>query len=338
MSSSAAARKASAAGRRQRRPYRYAFWLVLTSATIVTIALLFANQSVPFDDKLTQIGTGLAASIIFALIYTVFANREFSHLIKAEIADQLSDHLNDILRQIRQLNTLYLPTGQYPATQDFDARFNSDLTRDMSHSRAYFFRGTSAKYVPARLRHCSHHLDTASVMLLDPRDNGTIRARATDRRKRPEYTGKDLPDIAREIRDEILLAVVALFDCRDTCDIELGFSTTTSPVRVEVFDDAIYTSLYRAAESERNTHPETARFSRDSQTYLIFRDEWKRQMQLASPRKIFTASDTDDDLVEFLSTLGYPSVSPTNLIEQRDKYTAFIARFAGALTAIGASG
>src|SRR5262249_24000421 len=154
------------------------------------------------------------------------------------------------------LNQLFLPTAQYGATRDFDHRFNNDLTHDLCHSRFYFFRGTSAKYVPARLRQCDHHLEVAQVMLLDPRDESTIAARAADRRKRPEYGGKSLEGIAREIREEILVAVVALFDCRDICDIELGFSTTTSPVRIEVFDDAIYTSLYRSPESQRNTHPE----------------------------------------------------------------------------------
>jgi hypothetical protein len=301
--------------------------LVLSFAGIITLVLLSLDRSVSIKDKATQIGSGLAASIIFAVIYTVLANREYAELIRAEISAQLADHLKDTLDQIKQLNQLFLPTDQYPATREFDTRFNNDLTRDLSRSSYYFFRGTSAKYVPARLQQSGHHLQLAQIMLLDPRDANAIEARARDRRQRPEHSGKDLPAIQREIRSEILLALVALFDCRDTCDIELGFSTASSPVRIEILDDAIYTSFYQSAESQRNTHPEIVRFSKSSQAYQIFREEYRRQMQFASPRMRFTTRDTSQDLCQFAATLGFAGVGPAELAEQRASYRKFITPF-----------
>jgi len=172
-------------------------------------------------------------------------------------------------------------------------------------------------------------------MLLDPRDGGAIEARAKDRRQRPEHQGKSLQAIQDEIRDEILLAVIALFDCRDTCEIQLGFSTTTSPVRIEVLDDAIYTSLYRSSESRRNTHPETARFSRESQTYQIFRDECQRQMQLASLRRSFTSRDTDQELSVFVGSLDFTDVEEAGLRAQRLRYQEFIMPFYDAIDGAG---
>jgi hypothetical protein len=265
-------------------------------------------------------------------------NREYAELIRAEIADQLTGQLSEILHQIKQLNQLFLPTDQYPASREFDPRFNRDLTRDMCQSAFYFFRGTSAKYVPERLRISDHHLEVAQVILLDPQDAVAIQARAKDRRRRPDYAGKTLLQIEEETRSEILLALIALFDCRDQCDIEVGFSNITSPVRIEVFDSAIYTSLYRSAESQRNTHPETARFGRESQTYQIFRDECHRQLQLATSRRRFTTRDTDSDLCEFVSSLGFAGVGPVELAEQREKYRIFIAPFSGALATTGVAG
>jgi hypothetical protein len=170
------------------------------------LILLSIDRSVSAKDKATQIGAGLASAIIFAVIYTIFANREYAELIRAEIADQLTEHLNGVLHQIQQLNLVFLPTDQYPATKEFDLRFNQDLTRDLSHSSFYFFRGTSAKYIPARLRTCDHHLDSVQVILLDPRDDATIEARAKDRRKRPEYDGKTLADIRSEIKAQKFIA------------------------------------------------------------------------------------------------------------------------------------
>jgi hypothetical protein len=311
----------------QRRPYRYAVALVLACGALIALILLYADRSISLKDKATQVGAGLAASIIFAVIYTIFANREYAELIRTEISDQLADHLNNILHHIKQLDQLFLPTDQYPATRDFDARFNRDLTHDLCNSSFYFFRGTSAKYVPARLRISDHHLEVSQVILLDPRDDATIEARAIDRRRRPDSQGKTLPEIEKEIQGEILLALIALYDCRDQCDIEVGFSTTTSPVRIEVFDNAIYTSLYKSPESRRNTHPQTARFSKDSQTYQIFREECRRQMQLASSRRRFTTSDSDLDLCGYLSSLGFVGLGLTELEEQRYKYRTFIAPF-----------
>jgi len=335
MSRPAQAPDATRARRWQRRPYRYALALVLACASLIALILLYLDRSISVKDKFTQIGAGLAASIIFAIIYTIFANREYAELIRSEIEGQLTGHLNNILHHVKQLNQLFLPTDQYPAGREFDPRFNRHLNTDLCHSNFYFFRGTSAKYVPARLKICDHHLEVAQVVLLDPRDSDTIEARAKDRRRRPEYEGKPLDVIAGEIRGEILLAVVALFDCRDQCNIEIGFSTTTSPVRIEVFDHAIYTSLYTSADSERNTHPETARFSQDSQTYQIFRDECRRQLQLASCRRVFTTRENDRDLSEFAASLGFTGVGPDELDRQRELYRTFIAPFAGALLATG---
>lgn len=146
-------------GRLQRRPYRYALALVLACASLVALFLLYADRSISLKDKATQVGAGLAAAIIFAVTYTILANREYAELIRSEIADQLANHLNDILHHIRQLDQLFLPTDQYPGTKEFDPRFNRDLSRDLCNSSFYFFRGTSAKYVPARLRISDHHLE-----------------------------------------------------------------------------------------------------------------------------------------------------------------------------------
>ena len=211
----------------QRRPYRYALALVLACASLLSLVRLSVDHSISVKDKLTQIGTGLAASIIFAVVYTILANREYAELIRLEIRGQLENHLNEVLHNVKQLNQLFLPTDQYPATREHDLRFNKDLTRDLCDSTFYFFRGTSAKYVPARLRASDHHLEEAQIILLNPLDHAAIEARAKDRRRRPEYHGKTLGEIAAEVRDEILVALVALFDCRDQCEISLPSPETS---------------------------------------------------------------------------------------------------------------
>jgi hypothetical protein len=321
-----------------RHVYRYALVLVLACTAIIALIFLEVDQQIPVSDKLTQIGSGLAASIIFAIIYTVLANREFAELIRQEINGQLSDHVTEIKREMNQLSQSFLPTDQYAATSGFDIRFNRAVTHDLRHSNIYFFRGTSAKYIPARLRLCSHQLDRIQVILLDPRDRAAIDARARDRRLRPEYEGKQIADIASEIKNEILQALIALFDCRRHCEIEIGLSNITSSVRIEILDEAMYTSFYRAMESQHDTHPETARFSKESQIYQVFRDESKRQMQLAAEHRCFTISDDDDDLIEYLVSLDFAEISADGLSAQRQAYEEFIAPFSDNLRTIGVSG
>jgi hypothetical protein len=113
---------ARTASQTQRRPYRYAIALVLACASIISIILLYTDHSISVKDKLTQVGAGLAAAIIFAIIYTILANREYSELIRVEIAEQLAHHLDDSLQQMSRLGGLFLPTNSYPATKDFDLR------------------------------------------------------------------------------------------------------------------------------------------------------------------------------------------------------------------------
>lgn len=134
------------------------------------------------------------------------------------------------------------------------------------------------------------------------------------------------------------MALIALFDCREHCEIEIGLSNITSPVRIEIFDEAMYTSFYRSPESRRNTHPETARFSKESQIYQIFKDECRRQMQLAASRKRFTPRNNDNDLIDYLRKLGFSQVNETALNEQRREYQTFITPFTNALKTIGVSG
>ena len=74
------------------------------------------------------------------------------------------------------------------------------------------------------------------------------------------------------------------------------------------------------------------RFSKDSQTYQIFRDECKRQMQLAIPQKRFTTHDTDNELCIFLAELGFDRIGQAELEEQRTEYRKFIAPFSPAYT------
>jgi hypothetical protein len=318
-----------------RRPYKYALALVLVVASLIALILLLLDHTTPLREKVTEVGAGLAASIIFALIYTVLANREYSELIRTEIASQLADHLSIILHQITQLNQLYLPTDRYAAVQSFDARFNRDLTRDLSNSKYYFFRGTSAKYVPARLLHSNHRLEDVKVLMVDPRDRDALNSRAQDLQRRPAHAHQNFSAIEHRIRKEILTSLIALFDCRRVVQVEIAFAVGTSTLRVELFDSALYLSLYQSADSRRNTHPDTVRYGRDSQQYEIYRDECRRQFQRGTLGRTFTARDDDADLLKYLSSLNFDNIDAAELTRLRTEHKTFLDPFIADLSKIG---
>ncbi|MES9541660.1 hypothetical protein [Actinomadura sp. NPDC000600] len=319
----------------QKAPYLYALALTFATGALLALVLIFLDDSTTTRVKLAQIGTGLAASIMFAVIYTVLGNREYAELIRKEIATQLVDHHVTMLEQITQLNELFLPRSIYPPAAGFDQRFNRDLISDICSSREYIVRSTSAKYVPARIRHCDHNLEVVRVLMVDPRDRLAIEARAQDRRKRPEEAGRDLSSIKHQIKSEILSSVVALFDSREHCEVEVGVVAGTSALRIELVDDAIYTALYRSPESLRSMHPETVRYGKSSQLYEIFKDECRRQLRWAQPIKRFTSGDDDDVLLAYLAGIGFSALESADLARIREDYEKFIANYATEIKKIG---
>lgn len=224
--------------------------------------------------------------------------------------------------------TEYAPTTTYPGTRAFDPGFNGDLMEDLAESNSYIFRGISAKYVPGRVRMRGPGLDLVRVLTLDPEAGEAIRLRALDRAHNPKYAGKSPAALQAELEHEIAVALVSLFDCRHLCAIDIGCVASTAVDRVELFDDALYVSLYHGPRAEG--FPETMRYARGSVAYGQHRLNCVREFELARRRILFRADQDSDHLVAVLAESGI-DVAEADIATYRLEAEEFTANFMGQL-------
>ena len=213
----------------------------------------------------------------------------------------------------------------YRGTIGVDREFNAHLTRDLNTSTFYLFRGISAKYVPARIMHSRNSLSVLKVLILDPRDKRSISLRASDRSKNPKYADAIVEHLALDIREEIFMSIIALFDCRYRCPVEIAYSRGTSVNRLEIFDGALYMSMYHAESA--SGYPETVRYKKDTALYQLHRLDSFRQCEVAETKVLFNSQTPKSDFIKHLKKLGMSIVDESIIEEYRNHYKAFSTRF-----------
>lgn len=223
----------------------------------------------------------------------------------------------------------YAPTNTYKGTPKFDPAFNHGLMRDLACSRSYIFRGISAKYVPGRVKLRGPGLDVVRVMLLDLNADEAIRLRALDRSHNPKYAGKNPDELQAELRHEIVVSLVSLFEVRNICTVDVACIATTAVDRVELFDDALYVSLYHGPRSDG--FPETLRYSSDSVAYGQHRLDCARVFDLTERRFQFRAEHAISDLPELFHTAGI-AVDGSLIDSYCEEANSFTTNFVGWLT------
>lgn len=307
---------------------RYAFAVACLVVLIAAILLIKLNDNLGWRELLSAIGLNLLASIVFAVIFATLSERVRERGLRSGLVEQfstLSDHLRaDLLRTA----STYLPSKVYQAAQSFGESFNQDVGVALEASRSFSFKGTSAKYVAQRIRNAGHKPQHLRVITLDPSNDASIRHRAADRQMQPKLTNQDIDIIAGEIRNEIYMSLVSLFDIRHMCTVELLFNDRPLVTRIELFDDSVFVSWYRGPQSAKVPFPETHRFPSGSFTYEV---EWhtvaSEFRMAAEDVKVFQGRDTDADLCAYLTGLSGSDVTNAHLTRWRQQYRLFIEPF-----------
>lgn len=288
----------------QHQIYKYKFWIALFVSLMVVIGLYYFGKGTSHQDQLYSIAASLVASICFAVIFTLLANKEFHDLIRYEIGQGVRSISDAVTREINELYVAHNPSGVYMPTAGVDRVFNAALTKDLKSSSFYLFRGISAKYVPCRVMSSRHHLSVLKVIILDPRDSRSIGLRARDRKRNPKYAGKSMDELASSIRKEIYMSVIALFDCRDVCPVEIAYGVGTSVVRFEIFDEALYMSLYHTDKASELHYPETIRYSSKSVLYNLYTLDTFREFDLSEKQLKFNSGSSEGILLNHLREIG----------------------------------
>jgi hypothetical protein len=167
--------------------------------------------------------------------------------------------------------------------------------------------------------------------MLDPTSVKALTRRAADRRQRPSFQGKTIDEVTNELREELLMSVVALFDCRNKCPIDIIYALDTSVTRTELFDDSLYVSWYLGPLSPGTVFPETLRFAAGSILYETLKLDMTRQHEIFTNAVTFHSAHQDDDLIQHLNSLTGLPVDIQMLDDWRKNYRRFITRFEGLL-------
>jgi len=305
----------------------YAIALAYAVALIAGIILTVQNPKLTSAEIASAIGLNLISAVVFAVIFVTLSARIQDRNLEANVSDLFAEYSDRLLDRISEGYRSYYPSVQYPPSGDFNETFNRDLTNSIEQSNLYFFRGPSPRYLPARLAATKRGPSRVHVAMLDPRSIRALTRRAADRRQRPSFQAKTIDQVVSELRIELLTSIVALFDCRSKCPIQVIYTLDTAVTRMEICDDSIYLSWYHSPASPGTVFPETLRFSAGSVVYETFKLDITRQFEIFDNGIVFNSTHTDEDLREHLSALTGELVRPEHLASWRSAHKDFIGKF-----------
>lgn len=214
-----------------------------------------------------------------------------------------------------------VPSAVYQGTDNHDLRFNRDLTSHLARSRTYEFHGPTGVYVGARLhgRGDRGRLERVRVRISDPRSSVALHHAARDRKQRNTHTGSEESDVLRELRDDIAMAIISLFDARARATrIEIVLDDRGVSDRIEHFTDALYVSTVATRDGHNFT--DVVRWDRRQHQYdthtAVCDRIWRHAAEAGNP-VIFEPDSSAADLQRSIQQL---TLDPGSIERLRTTY------------------
>lgn len=286
------------------RRYPIAVYIIFALLGIILIIIpVLGNQETIFAAMLSM-GTDFVGVALIFFVLRLFLLDEKDN-IEESLEEIKSDFTSNITGELNKYYSINTPDKIYHSSQSFRKEFNLDLTSDFSKSSFYLFRGVSAKYVPVRILGTQNTLSFVKVIMLNPNNDRIINLRAKDRTLNPKYIGKSIPQLANEIKEEIFITIIGLYECRHVCPIEILYDNSgTSVFRLEIFEQHTYISLYHTDDSLSNSFPETIRYSKGTLFHQIYRMDSFRLFDISQNKLAINNATSEKDLYDHLKELG----------------------------------
>jgi hypothetical protein len=314
------------------RAARYAFALAIVVCLAVGIYLTVEDESSGLAVKLSGLGINLIAAAAFSTIFALLVDRENRSLAEDRLDDRFDAHASKILKAVSNLNTAYLPAAVHPPGQGYDTAFNRNLMNDLNHSSYYYFRGPSAKYVAARLGALRRRPDLVRIYVPGPASTASIKFFIANKSRTRSHDDTDVVVLNRKFADDLLSALIALFDCRAYGRIEVFLCEDTLVARHEVTEQHLYTSWYTSLQNSRgDKFPETTEFARSSIHYQAMMIDMDRRASFAGHSLIITPELGLGEFVTQLEAIFGKSYTPDEITsmakvywEDRSDFLAFL--------------
>ncbi|MBA9004998.1 hypothetical protein [Thermomonospora cellulosilytica] len=306
------------------------YGLLLASLVLAVggVSLAVLDGDLSRGEAFSAIGLNLVASVIFALFYTTISGNIQERMLMEQIEGTIGSVSQELLGKLAGYEAHYMPAATYDAGTQFSEEYNDAVSQSLATTTSYMFRGTSAKYVPPRLHLAPRgRLRRVSILMLDPRAKAAIEARAAIKRDQTNST-KTVTELAREVTDEILMSVVALFDCRHFCESEIAFTRDVAATRIELFDDAVYISWYQGPDSAKKPIPESLKFARGTFPYEVHAQEAHlRFRQTDDPPLKISSHTSEADLLQHLTKLAGRTVTRDDVTNWRQEHARLVHEF-----------
>jgi hypothetical protein len=290
--------------------------------TACGVALAAGVLLTTLDDHLTvaevssAIGLNLIASVVFALMFVALANWVQDRNVQSTIRDGFRELGEQVMHNVATADQMFVPQKMYEPVNPgstYGDDFNRDVTRDLEVSNFFAFNGPSARYVAARLLAARHQPTQIRIAMIGPANRQAIHRRAFDRRSWAGNEGQTIERIKRDLRRELLVNVVGLFECRHICPIEILYIDGTAVYRHVMLDKAMYLSWYFGPKSAQMELPESYRFARESFVYELFQMDLARKFEMAEDRVVFNANHDDQFLLGHLRQITGEDIPETEL-------------------------
>ncbi|HET8566150.1 MAG TPA: hypothetical protein VFL77_06715 [Solirubrobacterales bacterium] len=249
---------------KQSRFYLWKFVIAGIAIPLAGIYLVLGSGEQLWRDAFLGICAGVIASAGWWSLFARYAESEARNLLGRELEDQrqllggtLSGLVLEVEREARQARDQNFPRAIYAPTDDFDLRFNRDLTRDFERSSFYYFAGPSAVWLPARVVDRRDDTNTplreVKVKMVDPTSQIAISRAVTDRRRRRENELKSREQIETELRDHLMLSHIGLWSARSHVNgpICISYEGRSIIERLEMFENGFYDSNIERDDKER---------------------------------------------------------------------------------------
>lgn len=294
-----------------RRTKTFAYWLIIALSVIAAGILLFLGRESSVRTILSAAGASLLGATFFSALLPLF-NRESDRHLEALLRSIFREYLLDMVRSVSRL---HVPSAEYPPTDSFDPAFMLDLMADLSRSSKFWYRGTSGKWVAPYINYCRKPIMEIKAIILDPTKQSAISQRAADRKQTEKNANRTINELAEEIKHEISMAVVSLYDARHKSRIEIFLSESTASTvsGIDLTDEAVYVGLHLTGRAAKN--PTSYRYEKDSLAYQNYSIELGRQSDIARITITFDHNSKIHDLMKAFKTLGMDDIKTDQQIK-----------------------
>jgi hypothetical protein len=280
--------------------------LLLVCSLLVSLVTIWGGSQLSggWREGANAIGLGLLVSAVFGVAQSVITDPISKELLRQSVTEEVRDVLTEF-------HTSYIPTNEFPPSDQPGIGFNAIMSRDLQNSGTYWYRGIHTKFCAARFSMLRSSNLQAYLILPDPTIPHSLDARLEYRAAQAAGAHMSLDEHRRKTLRSIYAGLVGLFLTRNKCgSIEVLFVSAPALDRFEIFQNSVWISQFSDMDQE-TIFPRALRFSHASLIYRIQEAECLAIRRSPSTRRFeISRTTTEEDFVGLFREMTGKELTP----------------------------